>query len=269
MFFNNKQERKWHVEVSTDKGRFREINQDNVFFQKPILRSEKLSSFEYTCTVKNALLCAVCDGMGGESRGEEASFLAVDMLQKINPLLLQKKDEDGLVTFLTGYLQTINDAIYRTLAEGSRMSGCTISLAYVDDRKTILLNVGDSSGIYVNRNEIRIVTIADNKANQLYRMGRISEEERWTHASKSQLTQYLGMNPAEILLSPHVFIGPAIEQGEHLVLASDGLHEGLSMQDIKMIVSDGKPNHASKLVHSAIEKGCRDNVTAIVITREK
>jgi serine/threonine protein phosphatase PrpC len=64
----------------------------------------------------------------------------------------------------------------------------------------------------------------------------------------------------------HISEFPLVE-GDAYLLCSDGLYEPLGDDGIKQILSDGSdPSRAAAgLVREALEKGSRDNVTALVV----
>lgn len=218
---------------------------------------------------KGGLLCAICDGMGGGVRGEEAALLAVKALQGWKTERFFRMEETALEQEFIRKIQQLNDFIYETINKGKKIGGCTMTLLYLDKKKTFVVNVGDSPCICFKQDICKVVSVADNHAGQLYRWGEITEKAQWKHPGKSHLTQYLGMDPDSVLLSPHIYKASTL--GEELyLLASDGLLDMLIPEDIGELLKKIQPgkNLAEELVDAAKRSGSRDNITVIVVRKE-
>jgi protein phosphatase len=98
---------------------------------------------------------------------------------------------------------------------------------------------------------------------QLIKNGSISPEEGENHPQKNIITRALGIDTeAEIDLDTLM-----LQQGDTLLLCTDGLTNMLDLEDIIGICSSGdSPQSISEaLVEEANKKGGRDNVTSIVV----
>ena len=82
---------------------------------------------------------------------------------------------------------------------------------------------------------------------------------------KGPLTQHLGIRPDDYLIEPYIAKGE-LRHGDQYLLCSDGLTDMLTNVEIDGIMSDTitATECAQRLVDAALEKGGRDNVTAIV-----
>ena len=82
---------------------------------------------------------------------------------------------------------------------------------------------------------------------------------------KTPLTQHLGINPEDFLIEPYIAKGE-LKAGDVYLLCSDGLTDMLSNLEIDEILSAGASpeEDVRRLVDAALEKGGKDNVTAIV-----
>ncbi len=263
---NIEDKREVFFSIATTSGITKSINQDNIYVMRTPVGAEDLNDYNLYGKQKLPALFAVCDGMGGEAFGEKASAEAVNKLANIEVNKLASMNKEEIETELIQTIQTINDDIFNKYASVGRVMGCTMTVLYMDKRNIFVINVGDSPGIRYDSEGYAFVTFPDNHANKLYMMGEISEQERWTHRSKSQLTQCIGMDPDEVVLSPHVYYEKYPEEGVTFVLCSDGLTDGLSFEDIRSEI-DGKWKRkvAKKLVDRAVTAGSRDNITALVV----
>ena len=82
---------------------------------------------------------------------------------------------------------------------------------------------------------------------------------------KAPLTQHLGINPEDFLIEPYIAKGE-LKRGDQYLLCSDGLTDMLTNLEIDEIMSstDTAGDCVQKLIDAALEKGGKDNVTAIV-----
>lgn len=269
MFFS-RTGKKWALTAATEVGRIRLINQDNFYVMEELRRHEELSHYTVKKEGSWPLLCAICDGMGGGAKGEEASFLALEIIKKQDIEILYTYTADALAQKIEACLQEVNDAVFFHFMGEKTFAGCTITLLYADKNRTLVANVGDSPCVLIRGQGYQIITVSDNRANQLYMMGKLTEAERWTDRTKNQLTQFLGMDSSVATISPHIYLGNPISKGECYLLASDGLFDHAGLEGIVKAVQAGRGgNLAEVLVEAALNGGSRDNITAITVGRRR
>jgi serine/threonine protein phosphatase PrpC len=164
----------------------------------------------------------------------------------------------------------MNREVFEKFRQWRSLVGCTSTIFYADRRRIWLINAGDSPGMRLDSGGLQVLTKSDNRAHQLYLLGQISEEERWTHKTKNQLTQYIGMDAREVRLSPHICrLEP---QGEPAVflICSDGLLDRQKFSELEKLLResaerDWLPQCAQRCVQYAMEHGSRDNISAIIV----
>lgn len=253
----------------TDVGSVRKINQDNYYLMGKVLPCTFLGHYEAAMESAGAVLAAVCDGIGGECNGEEASYHACRILESVNIKNLYTLSTTDLIQYFCSLIEQMNVSIYHLLGRTGDFGGCTIVLLYGDDIRTIVMNVGDSSCLRFYGKNVQMVTVPDNQANRLFEQGKITEQERWEHKMKNCLTQCLGENTDEIQIQPHIYVADAMEEGEIYLLFSDGLVDGVEIpQIIEMVGQNPAPSVAHALVEAAKAGGSRDNVTALFLQRK-
>lgn len=252
--------------AASDVGLVRKTNQDNLYVMKPVLFHEELAHFIAHGKTELPLLFAVCDGMGGGRYGEKASFEAVKMLEQVDIRKLPEKTDEQIEDFFRKLYQQMNDTVFRICGNSEALVGCTATLLYIDQKRIYLVNAGDSPGMCYIGNKLTVMTQSDNRANQMYLMGRISEKERWTHATKNQLTQYLGMNPEEVRLSPHICRLDYPSEPMICLICSDGLLDKNNFEDLEELFQENEiQSLAEASVRQAMDAGSRDNITAIAV----
>jgi protein phosphatase len=193
---------------------------------------------------------AVFDGMGGESCGEIASYLAANAFNdKINTQFSYPQDEE---VFLNDVCKAMNDAVcIYTAGNGIGRMGSTVAVLYLSQDKVNILNIGDS----------RVYKYAKGKLEQRSR----DHVLRPTNKSKTALMQFLGIDEADMIIMPFI-TQAAFESGDRYLLCSDGLTDMLYDDEISSVLSENKQASlcAERLMQLALNKGGIDNITIIL-----
>lgn len=196
-------------------------------------------------------LLAVFDGMGGESCGEMAAFLAAEACGEHF-----KTAKDGIRNdpeeFLNEICESMNQAIcdYGRTNKINSMGTTAALLAFAEDA-VYRCNLGDSR-IYKSDRE---------------KFYQISQDHVLGHSlfGKAPLTQYLGMEEENLQLEPSIS-RQEIKIGDRFLLCSDGITDMLSDGEIADILSRDIPvaKTVEILVDRALKKGGRDNITVVL-----
>jgi PPM family protein phosphatase len=130
-------------------------------------------------------------------------------------------------------------------------------------------HIGDSRIYYLPGREggIKQLSHDDTHVGWLLRTGRIKEWEARMHPRRKVLQRALG--GSNQFVEPQVG-AVAYEPGDIFLLCTDGLVEGLHDYHVVERLRSTEPkqrdaNVAHQLVLESLEKGCRDNTTALVI----
>ena len=142
---------------------------------------------------KSIKMLLVADGMGGRDLGDIASNYVTDSLEK----WFQGKDVKVLnnaektADLLTKYIKTLNSNLIRKYGEDKL--GTTLTLAIVNKKKTLLLNVGDSRGyIYKDRKLIQ-VTEDDSDVWMYYKYGEVKKDDLRYFSNNNIVTACIGI----------------------------------------------------------------------------
>jgi protein phosphatase len=141
--------------------------------------------------------------------------------------------------------------------------GATFTGAAVKGDTLDLVQVGDSRGYVIRKDQIRLATKDQSLVQQLVDVGQISESEAETHMFRNVILQALG---AQSEIAP-VTGKIRLRQGDVVLLCSDGLSGKLRAEDIQHIVvnSDGDLAKACDvLVEEANNRGGEDNITVVL-----
>ena len=196
-------------------------------------------------------LLAVFDGMGGESCGEMAAFLAAEACGEHF-----KTAKDGIRNdpeeFLNEICESMNQAIcdYGRTNKINSMGTTAALLAFAEDA-VYSCNLGDSRIYKSDREKFYQIS-------QDHVLGR-------SLFGKAPLTQYLGMEEEKLQLEPSIS-RQEIKIGDRFLLCSDGITDMLSDGEIADILSRDIPvaKTVEILVDRALKKGGRDNITVVL-----
>jgi PPM family protein phosphatase len=262
--------------AQSDVGRVRRGNEDNFLIldlsseqtwtgADGAKAPEKLTRFDLG---EKGLVLVVSDGMGGALAGDVASRMAVDSVRE---MLIGTEGEEAcaadmsLVECLKNATVYANLAIHLRSQEDARCAGmgATFTGAAVKGDGLDLVQVGDSRGYIIRKEQIRLATKDQSLVQQLVDVGQISETEAETHMFRNVILQALG---AQSDITP-VTGKIRLRRGDILLLCSDGLSGKLKGEDIQQIVvkSNGDLAQACKaLVDEANIRGGEDNITVVL-----
>jgi PPM family protein phosphatase len=208
-------------------------------------------------------LFLVADGMGGQDRGELASGMAADIIPLVvSTQLAQEAHADAAVrTAMFRANQAIVEA-GQSQPVGKRM-GTTAVIALHHDHTCYVSGVGDSRAYLIRDGSARQLTVDHSVAQALVQSGALTAEQARGSPYQHVLHKFLGC--ATMVESAEVF--PFVPTaGDRLVLGSDGLTNHLQDADLTAGPHFADPQEwANHLVHLALTRGSRDNVTCVVI----
>ncbi len=209
-------------------------------------------------------LLALADGMGGGSRGEDASRIAIETVVGS----IEKAEWQDPQEALAKAISCANAAVF---AEGTghgqaprSLMGTTLVLALVESAtgKVWIANVGDSRAYISQGGVLRQATEDHSLLAEQARTGveptNRTQAARW----RSALTRGIGLESA---VKPDI-VGPEqLGDGDSVLLCSDGLHGMVSDAAISRIAARSSMSDAPRaLVDAANRAGGHDNVTVVV-----
>jgi protein phosphatase len=227
----------------------------------------RLSNEDQAAALINAsgnVLLVVCDGMGGQSKGDLASSLA------INTITTAFKSRKG---FLNRYfaklwvgqvIREANKSIYEQSQSNKSYHGMgtTITLLLIIKDTAILGHVGDSR-CYFLRNRREFVQMSEDQTyvGYLLRTGQINQEEALTHPKRHVLMNALGVYP-----SASVDVKSFPYMGETVLLCSDGLYNNVPTNDIASVLKgeDTVEQKVDELIAIGNKNGGSDNIAVVI-----
>lgn len=214
---------------------------------------------------EDALLLVLCDGMGGEKGGEVAAELCSTYLYDTF-----KGEKTPTKRALRAALSAANRAVFRARSAGdgenARM-GTTVVLALAEPAALTLFWVGDSRAYLLHGGALSRLTRDHSYVEEEIAKGRLSPSAARLHPMRNVITRAVGAAPTVKIDS----LTLAWEEGDRLLLCSDGLHSELSDGEILEILSEREPLGivAHGLVHAANTHGGEDNVTVVLLENTK
>lgn len=207
--------------------------------------------------VQSPLFC-VCDGMGGHAAGEVASSIAVETIAKTAP---QAADAARLAAAVEAANAAVIEAALNGL--GKPGMGCTATCAYIENDMLAIAHVGDSRAYLLHEGTLIRVTRDHSYVEELVDAGEITADEARVHPNRSVITRALGSDPA--MYADHFTLH--IEEGDRLILCSDGLSSMIPDSEIENIATQSSTAQicVDNLVDAALAAGGHDNVTVVVV----
>lgn len=222
----------------SDVGSVREHNEDSYLVKTPLF--------------------VVADGMGGHEAGEVASRIAVTTMEAHAPKSTSPEA-------LANAVLKANEAVLRGAKDGTGKPGMgtTLTAAFVFEGEATIAQVGDSRAYLLHDGKLQRITRDHSLVADLIEQGRLTEAEARFHPQRSVITRALGSDPN---MQPDLYT-LHVEEGDRLVLCSDGLCSMIADDEIEALLLDNPaPAQAcDALVEEAIIAGGLDNVTVIVI----
>jgi protein phosphatase len=212
------------------------------------------------------VLAVVCDGMGGERAGKEASALAIEeFFQRFSAGYTESMGDEDIRKLLVSSVSAANSVIYtRARLDFKNFGmGTTCVAAFVNKHSAFIANVGDSRAYLITDKQLLKITTDHNVATLLFEQGKITEEEMEEHPQKHMLVRAVGVEKT-VLTDTFIL---DYEDKISLLLCSDGLSGYCSDDEIyDVILNSDFDDVADELINLALSKGGRDNVTVAVIS---
>lgn len=205
---------------------------------------------------------AVADGMGGHQAGEVASAIAI---REFTGEIRGKTPSEEV---LKEAVRRANHAIYEEGARDpcKRGMGTTLTALWCDDDDVYLTHVGDSRAYLLRNRALMQLSNDHSLVGELIALGEITPEQALTHPQRNFITRALGTGRRTEPDILHLDFQP----GDAWLLCSDGLTNHVRAAEIAAVLlrSDPWPDKLRALVDTALQRGGRDNITAVAVLKE-
>lgn len=227
--------------AATDAGLRRRINEDAYLAAAPLF--------------------LVADGMGGHNAGEIASATVIDEFARlIGRSSLGIDDVRAAVTAARHRVAVLPAGA--GAGAGTTLAGVVI--ADVDgEGYWLALNLGDSRTYRLSEGHFEQVSVDHSVVQELIDAGELAADAAQRDSRRNVITRAIGAGSDA---DPDYWLIPA-EQGDRILICSDGLSGELEQDAIHgiLLAETDAQTAATRLVHEAMVRGGRDNITAIVV----
>lgn len=214
---------------------------------------------------------AVADGMGGHAAGEIASELALSVVSEglyevREQLALARTDDDTeqIEQLAKTVVQRANAAVHEQSLNdiGKLGMGSTLTILIPVANRVVIAHVGDSRALLFRGGGIEQLTRDHTLANDLATRQGLSADQLKGAFYQNVLSRAIGV-AADVEVDVSVV---PVEQGDRLVLCSDGLTRYADELEVLAPLLDGEVSSVpDRLVEFANDAGGRDNVSAVVV----
>ena len=237
------------------------------FSYKTDIGKVRLSNEDQAIALTNAsgnVLLIVCDGMGGQKKGDLASSLA------IHTIVTSFKSRKGFINtyfarlWVNKIVREANRCIYEQSQSNPNYNGMgtTLTMLLILKDIAILANVGDSR-CYFLKSHHDLVQMSEDQTYVAYllRTGQITSQEALTHPKRHVLMNALGIYPSasvEIKTIPYL--------NEIALLCSDGLYNNVPHEDIAAVIKgdDSIEQKVNELIAIGNKNGGSDNIAVVI-----
>jgi protein phosphatase len=260
----------------TDRGCVRRNNEDQFL----IATFERSMSVEHSSVslagsmskpLRQGLVLMVSDGMGGYEGGEVASNVIVQEMADycfgrmpwlrngFGPLAVEIKQ--GLKRALEECLPKVRQAALERRLD-QRM-GATFTMAYVEYPRVYVMHAGDSRCYLEHAGAFLRLTRDHTVAQQMVDESVMSEADAARSPYRHVLLNAVGGETDDIFVDVHLL---ELEQGDQLLLCSDGLTSQLTDSQIRRELAGRRKvaDTVGRLVDAAKQAGGDDNITVVL-----
>ncbi len=246
------------ISAITDKGKIRSNNEDN-FSLDGLYLPENTKNMKKPLQLQKGMaekvLLAIFDGIGGNSYGEKASYVAAKAMEEQYSLIEGSKVENE--AFYVQTCRKMNQEVCKLQKEYCSNMGTTVSSLFWNNGTLTVCNAGDSP-IFMLK-EGKLIRIYEEHTNRkLY--------EKLMIDRKPELTQNIGINEEEMIICPYIHT-IELEGINSFLISSDGLTDMVTDKRIEeiLLMDSAQEEKISLLLNEALQNGGRDNITIILM----
>jgi protein phosphatase len=200
--------------------------------------------------------------MGGHAVGDVASRIVIDELKRLAAPVSMK----AFLADARAHLQAANRLLREEAARRQvQRIGSTVVALLACDRFCGYVWAGDSRLYLLRDGQLRQLTRDHSQVEALKSLGVITDEEARHHPAQHMITRAVGATDLLELDDDAI----EVADGDIFLLCSDGLSNEIGEDDMLSVLSTAAHGNApDQLVSLALERGGRDNITAVVVRAE-
>ena len=216
---------------------------------------------------KNNKLFLVCDGVGGNEKGEVASRLACDKIAeyfKQNPI---EAISEAYIAEALKYTESAFDQYFEDHPE-SRGMGTTLTLLNFHKSGATIAHIGDSRVYQFRNGQIIFQTSDHSLVNDLLKAGVLNEKQAKDHPKKNVISRAIQGTTVKATKAD-VEIITDIQTDDYFFLCTDGILENITDFEIgQILVQDISNADKMEQIRTRCEESPNDNFSAYLIQIE-
>ena len=229
------------------------------------VRSQNQDTYQLEELSRDAVLCVVCDGMGGAKSGNVASSLAAEVfVDEIRRTWVDDMTQAQIDQMLQAAVKLANFTVFDQGQQFEEFSGMgtTLVATLIREKEATIVNVGDSRAYRINESGIQKVTVDHSLVEMMVLRGELTPEEAKSYPGKNYITRAIG---TEAIAECDLF-HLDMQRGDYLLLCSDGLSNIIDDQEMlfEVIHGEEKAHCCQQLLDIAKNRGAPDNVTCVL-----
>ncbi len=224
------------LDYKTDVGLIRDHNEDYVL----AVRHSKN---------KNIKLLIAADGMGGKEHGEIAAAYTAESIKNwfLSKDIKTLNDSERVKKLLKRYIKCINTNLIKKYGENH--TGTTLTMAIINRKETIFINVGDSRSYIYKENELIQVTEDDSDVWCYYKYGGVAKDDLRYFSNNNLISACIGLCPELCTISTTVIPNDY----EMLLLFTDGVTDLITDRKIKRLIKKSRKEELlNKIIYEAV-----------------
>jgi len=208
-------------------------------------------------------LFLVCDGVGGQAKGEEASKLTCESFGEY----LEQKDHFYNEEDIKNALRFTEDKIDAYLLQNPAAKGMatTLTLLSFHEKGATIAHVGDSRVYQIRNGKIIFQTKDHSLINEMLTKKLITEEQAKEHPQRNVVTRAIRGKQHPALIDVKVLTD--IQEEDYFFLCTDGITETINDKELAQILGEQSLSNFAKMQH--IQNRCsehsRDNFSAYLL----
>lgn len=208
-------------------------------------------------------LFVVCDGVGGQSKGEEASRIVCEAISDYVITLSNKELYAHHIEAAVNYAISQMQQYVEQHPAAENMS-TTLTLAYLNQNEIIVAWCGDSRIYHLRDGKVLWQSKDHSLVQQLVEAGEISEDEALHHPQKNIILRSMNANGNNSKIDIHQITN--LKSGDYILLCTDGIMENINQPELNEILRDSqKEKNKQKLFLDYCEGKTSDNFSMYLL----
>lgn len=222
---------------------------------------DHISPAKGTATLSDRLFI-VCDGVGGEKKGEVASEIVCRSIQEHmrKQAILDGREAEAIQKGIHYANQNLLN--YASKDSDAKRMSTTVALVFLGELSVVAAWCGDTRIHHIRNGEILWKSKDHSLVGELVSQGELTEEEAKKHPQRNIITRSLNALNYSNIVEFHEIKN--FETGDYLLLCTDGFLERVDERVIRDILTNSETDKA-KLFFSHCNQLTRDNFSMYLI----